>query len=290
MFWRIQLITQQTNAAHFSDALEPHVLAVSWYEKDEKDESIWVVEATTATEPDMALVKTVVSDTAVTIDAPMPDILIEKIPDTDWLEATWKSFPPREIGNFYIYGSHTKTQVPHSFIGLEVNAATAFGSGEHETTTGCLLTLSNLRKNRQINNPLDMGCGSGILAMAITKLWPVCVTAVDNDQESVRVTMENARMNECFDNVCALHSEGFADVAVQNKGPYDLIVANILAKPLCFMAVDMVKNLTSDGVIILSGLLKWQVDEVVEAYRQAGAQLTDERMVNDWATLTLMKA
>lgn len=293
MYWRISFPTTLELAPDLGGALEPYVMAVSWYEGERslpQSEKEWIVEATHNEEPDPREMQGLVDAVALLLGIKAPLVTVEKLPDTDWLEATWKNFPPREIGRFYVYGSHVASQIPEGLIGLEVNAATAFGSGEHETTTGCLLTLQKLADSRAFKKPLDMGCGSGILAMAAAKIFEHPVLAVDNDPESVRVTLGNAQMNNCAEQIEALCSEGFSDPVIQQKGPFDLILANILAKPLCLMAQDMVKNITDDGYIILSGLLKRQQEEVVEAYKQAGAELVDALFIGEWATLLLRRA
>ncbi len=285
--WRIYFTCPAEHADALAGALEPYSLAISTFET--RDENIWTVEATAKIQPSLPEVQASLSLLATLLGYDVPQVYVESLPETDWLEATWKNFPPREIGPFYVFGSHTKSSVPEHLIGLEVNAATAFGSGEHETTTGCLLSLAKLKETHIFSRPLDMGCGSGILAMAAAKLWDVPVLAVDNDPESVRVTEENARMNHCDDLIISLVSEGFASHEVTEKGPFDLIVANILAKPLCLMAKDMVKNVKDGGKIILSGLLIRQQEEVTNAYQEAGVRLTDHVHINDWATLVFEK-
>lgn len=290
MLWRLKLQCLQAQANDFCDALEPHVLAVSWYEGN-KDGTIWVVEATLRQQPDLTFFTHVIQDAASKMEIPTPALSVEEVPETDWLEQTWRNFPPQQIGSFFVFGSHNQQEAPAGMIGLEINAATAFGSGEHETTTGCLLTLQELhQQDIKVTNPLDMGCGSGILAMAVAKLWNVPVLAVDNDPESTRVTELNSQLNHCDHLLTALCNEGFAGDVVQKQGPFDLIVANILAGPLCDMAPDMVANLKAGGYIILSGLLTRQQQDVVAAYREAGASLVQAKVINEWATLLLTKA
>lgn len=285
-FWRLTCPVKLEHVEIYADKLEDHVLSVGWYETENPE--IWMVEATNRVEPDMAFLQTLINEAANTNALEAPSLFCEKLPDEDWLEQTWKNFPPREVGCFYIYGSHTKKEViPDGFIGMEINAATAFGSGEHETTTGCLETLSELHRNGfEPKNPLDMGCGSGVLAMAIAKLWNIPILAVDNDPESVRVTAQNAETNNCSHLIHPLCNEGFDGSIVQNQGPFDLIVANILAGPLCYMAPDMVKNAVPGAKIILSGLLTRQIEEVSAAYMTTGAHLENTKKIGDWATLT----
>lgn len=290
--WRLSFDTTAQVADTLSQALEDHVLAISYYEVSEEDNH-WVVEATLRTEgsvtPDRAFYQNLINQ-SLSSNSSVPKITLELLPEIDWLEQTWKNFPPRQIGQFYVYGSHTKATPPEDLIGLEINAATAFGSGEHETTTGCLLTLDNLKQSgRTFFHPLDMGCGSGILAMGAAKLWNINVLAVDNDSESVRVTVENAKTNRCDHLIEGLCNEGFDGTVVQDKGPFDLILANILANPLCLMSKEMVSCLIPGGRIILSGLLTRQRDDVIAAYEAAGAKFVNQKVIGDWATLELTR-
>jgi ribosomal protein L11 methyltransferase len=221
----------------------------------------------------------------------LPTLTIETMPETDWLEATWRSFPPQQIGRYYVYGSHSTPQPPEDSVPLEINAATAFGSGEHETTTGCLLTLDDLAsEGRQFQKPLDMGCGSGILAIAIAKTWGVPVVAADNDPESVRVTHYNASLNQCPHQIKAFVSEGFESKEIQAQGLYDLIVANILAGPLLEMAEDLSKNLAPRGMVVLSGLLSRHQVGIIDAYKAHDMRLHSLRTLNDWVALLLEKS
>ncbi len=213
----------------------------------------------------------------------------QPVDNQDWLEKCYQELSPQKIGDYYIYGSHDqdKVDVPAGFIPLQIDAATAFGSGDHPTTTGCLTALSDFRSKFSFSSILDMGCGSGILAIAAAKAWPqASVMAVDNDPESVRVTLHNAQLNHCETIQCVL-SHGFEDPLVQQKAPFTLIVANILAKPLCEMAFPMHQCLALNGVIVLSGLLQRQQDQVLLAYQQQGLQLKQTYHFENWVTLVL---
>jgi len=287
-FWRLTCPAALDTIEIFADALEPHVLSVGWFETENPE--IWMVEATVREEPNIEFLQSLLNEVASQNYLTASQLHSEKLPDADWLEQTWKNFPPLEIARFYIYGSHAKGEIPARLIGMEINAATAFGSGEHETTTGCLQTLCDFDEaGLQFKKPLDMGCGSGVLAMAIAKLWQIPVLAVDNDPESVRVAEQNALINECSSLIHAVCNEGFEGGIVQSQGPFDLIVANILAGPLCHMAGDMVANILNGGHIVLSGLLTRQVDSVVAAYESAGVTLDNIKKVGDWATLSFKK-
>jgi ribosomal protein L11 methyltransferase len=198
------------------------------------------------------------------------------------------NFPPIHTGAFFVYGSHYKDPVPAGLIPLKIDAATAFGSGEHETTRGCLLALEYLRDNK-FKNGLDMGCGSGILAIAMTKLWPqIKVTAVDIDPESVVVTKRHSMMN----NVSNIHVEagdGYRTPVVGKNAPYDIVTANILANPLIAMAPDLAAALTPGGYAVLSGLLRRQREDVVTAHTKQGLSLIKTTEMGEWQTLILKK-
>jgi ribosomal protein L11 methyltransferase len=288
MFWRVIFHCDPVHAAELGSILEDHVSAVSWFETI--DPTVWMVEAIMTSEPDEHKFVQLLSPVCTTLGIPIPSLTSEELPETDWLEATWRSFPPHQVGRYYIYGSHTSPSPPADSVILEINAATAFGSGEHETTTGCLLTLDDLAaEGRKFQKPLDMGCGSGILAIAIAKTWNVPVIAVDNDPESVRVATHNAALNQCDFLFQAFTSDGFENQEIQTQGPFDLVVANILKTPLIEMAKDISKNLTPKGLVILSGLLNRDREDVVNAYKAQGIRLHSLRTLNDWVALLLEK-
>ena len=285
--YKLSFKTTSKAAPIFGEALDEAVLAVSWYEIDE-DTDHWILELTFNETTDPESIRRLIKDTAQSHALASPEMTVMALPDTDWLEQTWKNFPPRQIGKFFIYGSHAKIEIPNDLIGLEINAATAFGSGEHETTTACIEALTKMHHQAYpFKKPLDMGCGSGILAMVIAKLWNVPVFAVDNDPESVRVATANAEINGCVNLITPLCNEGFTGTAVKEKGPFDLIAANILAAPLCEMAPDMAECVAPAGRIVLSGLLSRQVNEVRQAYEATGFNFIEQHLIGDWAALVL---
>ena len=287
--WRITFETTQQLAHIYTELMEGQFLAVSLYEISEEDDR-WMVEATAAEAPSRDQLMELLTVVAESNQSNTPSPTIEELPETDWLEQTWKNFPPREIGRFYVYGSHTTPSPTPGLIPMEINAATAFGSGEHETTSGCLMALGDLLEAGFVpKSPLDMGCGSGILAMATAKLWDIPVLAVDNDPESVKVTQVNAQINNCTHLVNALCNEGFDGSAVIAHKPFDLITANILAKPLIMMAPRMAECITPEGRIILSGLLQRQKADVLAAYEAEGLHLRAEKPMGDWVSLVLSK-
>ncbi len=221
------------------------------------------------------------------------DWQVKEIPETNWLEVSYRAFPPFTVGPFFIYGSHYKEAVPESQIGLQIDAATAFGSGEHGTTKGCLEAMIDLKAIGVCPwNILDMGTGSGILAVAAWKLWHAPILAVDIDEESIRVAEHHCELNEIKTGkstlLCAV-SDGFKGDLVQKQKPYELILANILAAPLIEMAEDLVKTCDENGYVILSGMLHEQAGKVLGAYEPHGLSEKTRYEHGDWTTLVLQK-
>ena len=221
------------------------------------------------------------------------DLTIEEIPADDWLERSYRGFPPFTIGRFYLYGQHhtANVQIPDGQIPLLIDAVTAFGSGEHPTTKGCLLILDDLAQaGHTPNKILDHGTGSGILAIAAYKLWGKQVIAADIDPESVRVAAEYRDYNHVpADMMPTYEGASPADPEIAGHGPYDLLIANILAGPLRELAPDMAAMTTSTGLLVLSGLLETQMDEVISAYIPHGFTLADHKIIGDWAALLLKR-
>jgi ribosomal protein L11 methyltransferase len=288
VYWKIFFTCEAALAQEFSTLLEDHVAAVSWSETTIPDQ--WVIEATTITEPDPLFFNNLLKPFCRKLKIPLPVMNSEKLPETDWLKQVEQNFPARQVGRYHIHGSHILPSAGVNDILIEINAATAFGSGEHETTTACLLTLDDLAaQGKLFNKMLDMGCGSGILAIAMAKTWQKKVIAADNDPESVRVTDYNAKLNKCKDLVHASMGDGFNNREVQDHGLYDLVVANILANPLIEMASALSHSLVNGGITILSGLLTSQREGVIQAYQQVGMTLLSSQSLNNWEALLLQK-
>jgi ribosomal protein L11 methyltransferase len=216
-----------------------------------------------------------------------PALECDPVPAVDWVTQTYLSFPPIRAGRFFVHGSHHKQAVPAGTIPLQIEAAMAFGSGEHATTQGCLLALSDLARRLPLTRALDMGCGSGILAFAIAKLWRRPVTAVDIDPLSVEIARENARLNRVARLVKCHQGNGYDLPEVAAHGPYQLIAANILARPLARMAPQLRRHLAPGGTAVLSGLLKRQEPLVMAAHRAQGLRLVRRYRIGEWSTLVL---
>lgn len=217
-----------------------------------------------------------------------PVASFDYLPPKDWVSESQRLHAPIRAGRFFIHGSHFTGKPPRGSQPILLDAGMAFGTGRHETTRGCLLALDRLRRDgRKVRRPLDLGCGSGILAMAMARLWGVPVLAADTDKPSVAVARQNADTNGVGPLVRTLRSHGFQAAALRQEGPFDLIAANILAKPLCRLAPGFARHLAPGGRLLLSGLMVDQEAEVVAAQERAGLRLLEARHLGDWSTLLL---
>lgn len=213
---------------------------------------------------------------------------LDRLPDRDWVAESQARLPALKVGRFFIHGSHHRGARPRGKLALEIDAGIAFGTGRHQTTRGCLELIERLAPSPP-SRPLDLGCGTGILALAMAKLWGVRVLAADNDPDAVTVTRENAERNGLQTLIRPLRSEGYGAAALKRAGPFDLIVANILARPLIEMAPDLVRHLMPGGRAILSGLLIEQEKEVLGSHRTLGLRCEARQHHGDWSALLLRK-
>ena len=216
-----------------------------------------------------------------------PDASVSTVPEIDWVRRSLEGLPPVSAGRFYLHGSHDRSRRRAGGISLEIDAGTAFGTGHHATTLGCLTALDGILKADRPSRILDVGCGTGVLALAAARALRRRVLASDIDPEAVVVTLRNARFNGAGPWVEAIIATGTSDARIANGGPYDLIFANILALPLIRLAQPLSQLLALGGRIVLSGLTADQERAVFAAYRLRG--LVRERRIPDrnWMTLVL---
>lgn len=283
--------------AKISGALDDISSAFSLFREHNKDDQPWILEWILETAPADDVLSERIRIMAAAQDLHEIETLdlvwnIDEIEDgVDWLERSYKQFPPFSVGPFFIYGSHYEGEVPDAQMGLQIDAATAFGSGEHETTKGCLMAMLDLKGLGVCPwNILDMGTGSGILSVAAWKLWKTPILAVDNDPESVRVSKHHQALNGVSDGPSAMRcavGDGFAAPIALKKKPYELIIANILAGPLIEMSIDVPPLIDENGYIVLSGILNEQADDVLSAYEALDLTLRKRYEMTEWTTLVL---
>jgi ribosomal protein L11 methyltransferase len=240
-------------------------------------------------QPDRAEVAAALAAAAAAAGLAPPPVTFEALPALDWVAESQKGLPPLRVGRFFIYGSHAAAERPAAAIAIRIDAGQAFGTGHHESTRGCLLALDALARRGRPGACLDLGCGSGILAIAMAKLWRRPVLACDIDPLAVAVTRENARVNQVAPAVRAVLSDGPGRRPVVRSGPYDVIVANILAAPLAAMAGDLRRALAPSGCLVLSGLLRHQDGAIVARYRARGLRLIGRMVLGEWVTLVLSR-
>ena len=214
----------------------------------------------------------------------------EDLPDTDWVSKALAELKPVRAGRFIVHGGHDRAAPRAHERAILIEAGMAFGTGHHGTTAGCLEMLDHCLKSRPIRDALDVGTGSGVLAIAIAKSAPVHVLASDIDAEAVRIARCNCRINGVAGRVEVIRAAGLDHRRFGEAGPFDLVVANILAGPLQAMARDLARQVAPGGTIILSGLLAHQQARIVATYRQHGLQLVRAHLRDGWLTLVMRRS
>lgn len=213
--------------------------------------------------------------------------IVAPLPDIDWVEKSLENLPAVEAGRFLIHGSHVDTRPRAGQIPLRIDAGQAFGTGHHGTTRGCLIALTDLVKVRAPSRVLDLGCGTAVLAAGLAKLAPSTILATDIDPIAVAVAKEVARDNGVQNRLRFAVGPGFQAPEISTAAPFNLIIANILARPLISLAPEMRANLTPGGTVILSGLLIEQERRVLSAYLIQGFRFQRRIHLDEWSTLVL---
>ncbi len=296
LLWRVELSLPFKAVGIFAEQLGECASSVSCFEEqasphfESQPEDIWKLQLYCEQHPDSAELLRRIALLSASLNIFPPALTIAVVADTDWVSQVQDNFPPLYAGRYFVHGSHYKDIIPHTSYPLHIDAGRAFGTGEHETTYSCLQAIDKLAKKRHFSHMLDMGCGSGILAIAMAKTWKKPVVAVDIDTQSVQVTHNNARINRCSAFITAGLSNGYRSRLVRCNTPYDLIASNILAKPLVAFAPDLAKHLAPGGIAILSGLLTYQEQKVLAAHRMQGLRLVERIERNSWSTLILEHA
>jgi ribosomal protein L11 methyltransferase len=283
--WRIAVTVPGLFREPFTAALESFADAVSFSEPDSRGQSR--IEATTAANPDPALVGAALALVAASLKIAEPEAAIERLSEQEWVAAWNMALAPLRIGRFFIHNSEFRGRPAAGCLVLSIDSGGAFGTGRHESTQGCLLALAALAKSRRVKSALDLGCGGGILALAAARLWPARVLACDNDPESVAVARAAVRRNGMRARVQVVPAEGPSRRIVMRRAPFDLIAANILAPPLMAMARGLSRSMAPGGAIVLAGFLDKESMAVERRYRNLGLGLVARIGIGPWRTLVL---
>jgi len=249
--------------------------------EEDEDRDIWRIDAFPTSEEEVeALTVRLAGHPGVTFK-------IEPLADADWLAMSLSGLPPVRAGRFFVYGAHDQGRVPPNAVNLKIDAGAAFGTGHHGTTVGCLVAYDELLKRERFEKVLDVGCGTGVLAIAAARTGAALAVGTDIDAPSVRIANENAKLNQA--NARFVHASGLNDMKVRAGAPYDLVFANILAPPLVALSQDIKMSLRIGGVAILSGLLRTQERRVSAAYLSRGFRLERRIHRDAWSALVLRR-
>lgn len=288
--WRVSFTARIDTAEGLAAAIEPYCFATSWFEGEPfPDRPTWRIEGWCTNEPDRGALTAATAAAAAALGIEAPRLTIDVVPARDWLAENRGAFPPLRLGRYLIHGSHIRDHGPAGYIRLRIDAGRAFGSGEHASTAGCLLALDRLARRQRFQSALDLGCGSGILALAIAKTWRTTVVAIDIDPDAVAVSRANARANGLAPLVRTAVGNGYDSLAVRAARPFDLIVANVLARPLARLAGALARHLAPGGFAILSGLIDEDSAWVATAHRAFGLGLVRRFSLGGWTTLVLSR-
>lgn len=283
-------IAMDRPAAHrladaLADRLDPDTCAVSMFESGD----YWTVEAAFHDETSQAVISETVTQVAGA--EAVNGLQFSSIETRDWVAASLEGLAPVHAGRFVVHGSHDRNRVRPNQIGIEIEAALAFGTGHHGTTRGCLIAFESLRKAAHSGRRwriLDVGTGTGLLAMAAAKAMRVPVLASDIDPVAVSVACDNARLNRVTPLFRALAASGVNSGRIR-QSHYDLIFANILEEPLRRMSAPLSLLLAPGGRLVLSGLLGAHAPGVIAAYRRQGLRLQSRTILDGWVTLVMRR-
>ena len=253
----------------------------------ERPDRRWDVTVHFADAPDQALVRELVTNAAGADIA--EGIAFDTVEAKDWVKASLEDLVPVPAGRFVVHGQHDRERIAPNKVGIEIEAALAFGTGHHGTTRGCLLLLDHALKAWRPRRILDLGTGTGVLAIAAAKALHEKVLASDIDPPSVQVARENARLNVAGHLVQTIRATGFSAPQFVAAAPFDLVLANILANPLRQLAGPMARHLAPSAQVILSGLLTHQAPAVIAAYRARGLVPVRHLRIEGWSSLLLRR-
>ncbi|MET0409048.1 MAG: 50S ribosomal protein L11 methyltransferase [Hyphomicrobium sp.] len=224
------------------------------------------------------------------IEWSLPPFEIETVPELNWVAISQAALPPVHAGRFTIHGSHDMGRVAHGPNSILIDAGEAFGTAHHATTLGCLLAIDRLTRAHSYKNMLDLGCGSGVLAIAAAKAMPhTRIAAADMDPQSVKVARANVRLNGAGHRIALYVGNGLGHPQIRTRAPFDFFVANILAGPLIYLAPSIARSIIPGGTLLLSGILIPQAPEVIATYLAHGFVLQRHDRITGWSTLTFRR-
>jgi len=284
--WTIRITCDPASCERIEALWEDQALAVSVLAPPRKPTAS--VEVLVEGQPDENAVRARLAPVA----DELRDLTIESVGNLDWIKKVSGDFPPLPIARWTVFGAAHRDKIKDFSLALQIDATSAFGTGEHPTTRGCLLQLDALLTQQPAlahGRMLDMGCGSGILAMAYAKATQGYALGVDSDELSVEIANENVLINEVSARVSFIVGLGYAPPKVAQDAPFDLIMSNIFAQPLCEMAPDLNSHLKPGGWVILSGLLLEQEEAVRNAHLAQGLTLENVLHIGEWSILTLRR-
>ncbi len=249
--------------------------------EEDEDKGLWRIDAFPTSDDEAARFQ------AVLADFPALKVTREVLADADWLAMALSGLPPVKAGRFFVFGVHDRGRAPVNAVNLRIEAGAAFGTGHHGTTVGCLLAYDRLLKAHSYKKVLDVGAGTGVLAIAAARTGSQLAVGTDIDAVSVRISKENAEINSA--NARFVHASGLRHQLVARHAPYDLVFANILARPLIGLSQDIKGALKPGGVAILSGLLRTQERAVKAAYLSRGFRVMFAIRRDAWVALVLKR-
>jgi ribosomal protein L11 methyltransferase len=284
-------------ASALSDLIEPGPDALTIFEQPPEGVasdttftgvgSMWRVDAYYEDMPDPVALG---AEVGALLEIDPPEFAAEVVPDENWVEISQAALPPVTAGRFTVHGSHDTANVPQGQNSILIDAGEAFGTAHHQTTYGCLLAIDELTRRQSFHSILDLGCGSGVLAIALARVLPHAqITASDLDAVSVAVAAANMKANGVGRRIKPLVAAGFNHKDLRGNDLFDLIVANILAGPLIMLAPDVARAAQPGATVVLSGLLEHQAAEVLAAYVGAGFIVRQHKRITGWSTLVLAK-
>jgi ribosomal protein L11 methyltransferase len=271
--------TSRRVADLLSESLDPAEMACAAFEQPD---GRWQVDVHFPSRPDEASLRAIIALAGG--DKLASSLSVQRVTPRNWVKESLIGLRPVTAGRFVVHGAHDRDRVPSHCISIEIEAATAFGTGHHGTTRGCLLALDSLARRTRPRRILDLGTGSGILAIAAAKLFRVPVLATDIDPRSAQTARDNARLNGVGSLVTAIHAGDLRAPEIAKRAPFDLVMSNILLRPLQRLAAPVARQLEPNARVVLSGILKSQANAALTAYRSQGLMLERSFPLDGWFT------